>query len=141
MLYISVATDQTMPSLRWTYCLSMFQIRGVSPQYLYTCMFLASKLLIVIEGLWENLVILLTFLEYTVILDNALLLNNICILNFKNVTISLHILFVTNTPDEEIYYCWIRQWYFQQTPGVILTVKCSLWWFMRYEGRNYCGKK
>lgn len=76
----------------------MFQITGVSQQYLYTCMFLASKLLIVIEGLWENL-ILLTFLEYTVILDNALLLNNICILNFKNVTISLHILFVTNTPD------------------------------------------
>lgn len=98
-IYFSSYTDQTMPSLRWTYCLSTFQITGVSPQYLYTCMFLASKLLIVIEGLWENLVILLTFLEYTVILDNALLLNNICILNFKNVTISLHILFVTNTPD------------------------------------------
>lgn len=36
-------------------------------------------------------------------------------------------------PDEEIYYCWISQWYFQQTPGVILTVKCSGKW-------NYCGK-
>lgn len=100
MLYISVATDQTMPSLRWTYCLSMFQIRGISPQYLYTCMFLASKLLIVIEGLWENLVILLPFLEYTVILDNALLLNNICILNFKKCYhLIIRILFVTNTPD------------------------------------------
>lgn len=100
MLYISVATDQTMPSLRWTYCLSMFQITGVSPQYLYTCMFLASKLLIVIEGLWENLVILLPFLEYTVILDNALLLNNICILNFKKCYhLIIRILFVTNTPD------------------------------------------
>lgn len=142
MLYISVATDQTMPSLRWTYCLSMFQITGVSPQYLYTCMFLASKLRIVIEGLWENLVILLPFLEYTVILDNALLLNNICILNFKKCyyLITHLVCHKYPRPDEEIYYCWIRQWYFQQTPGVILTVKCSLWWFMRYEGRNYCGK-
>lgn len=103
---------------------------------------LASKLRIVIEGLWENLVILLTFLEYTVILDNALLLNNICILNFKKCyyLITHLVCHKYPRPDEEIYYCWIRQWYFQQTPGVILTVKCSLWWFMRYEGRNYCGK-
>lgn len=45
-------------------------------------MFFVLKLLIVIEGLWENFVILLLFLEYIVILDNVLLLINICILKF-----------------------------------------------------------
>lgn len=62
-------------------------------------MFFVLKLRIVIEGLWENFVILLIFLEYIVILDNVLLLNNICILNFKNVIILLYILFVINILD------------------------------------------
>lgn len=62
-------------------------------------MFFVLKLWIVIEGLWENFVILLIFLEYIVILDNVLLLNNICILNFKNVIILLYILFVINILD------------------------------------------
>lgn len=25
-------------------------------------------------------------------------------------------------PDKQMCYCWISQWHFQQTPGVILTV-------------------
>lgn len=63
-------------------------------------MFFVLKLLIVIEGLWENFVILLIFLEYIVILDNVLLLNNICILNFKKCYyFIICILFVINILD------------------------------------------